>query len=514
MVTTSTNPFIGPARPLKGLQHGSWGALLVVFQNGKPITVVKPGERVARAFRTRFIGDMEIAELNGGLVNVKMNLTNIPTSDRFTILRLALQAQLQLNEWNDFQTLKSFLQTSGPAFGEALVTESRVMLERIVRDAIRLRTADEIFDSALSDLVRPVFSGVSTGDAQVLRLRNLVISDVQWPENFLTVRHSGAEIAAIDARLDIAKAEQEGTIEFEKDQTVAEIELGRLRAAGALDVESLQARKAGEIYDTRVQSFVPIALQLGVDPMTLADPARHHELTQNAHQLLIALLDPANRGVITRQPEIFQSLFVAAGMSQLGQHTAISTGPTRTIDADPSGDSPAGASIALALGSRSGTKGLSIDRRLLRVWAKTAGGRVDVSGLAYEKGPEYAMVIAVGNPDAVIPTTNDETELASALGVAEIRVLSLRAGSTQDVVGQWFDALMRGLPGDLSDIRCRSRATPSDQGDDLSIFISGPAQQAKLIAGLINSSENPFLGALENLLPHSSIVFCLDDRPE
>jgi len=491
------NKFVGDVVRLRGRMHAQPGKVLVVYQNGRPARVITSGHRTARAFRAPLVGDLEISEINVGVVDVTVTLLDLPTDDDFVVRSIVVKVKVKLNRDDDYAAFARHLQVTGPSYADALIEQLRADLEERLRRAFRENSHDALYGAALNGFLGPRNLEEPMGNG-LLVLTSLTVDSVVWDPKFLRLRDQAATIAIVHADAEIQRVTVEADVETRR---------------------AMERREAAAL-DERVRVMEPIAGQLGIDLMDLANPVLAAASKDRSHQLLMQLMDPANRGAIARSPEIVSQLMESSGIKGIDytRRTPKSAQARRVVTGDAStsieGSPPQRLPPAVSTES-SGYDDFSIDRRSMRIWNGAAPGSANgIVGLGFAVVDGAATVVAVGATGPPRPSDEVNRALASLYG-APVTVIALAAAPAPDVAIDWFESVKQTAHPDFATVRSRADVDvdPDRAGfDRLTLLAIGPVQAANSIVKYLNLTSVPHLAALAAVLPFADIFVKRDDR--
>ncbi|WP_405059228.1 hypothetical protein OG474_41785 [Kribbella sp. NBC_01505] len=462
--------FVDEPRPLTKRTNPDWGSLLVILHKGSPVRVVTPGQSALRGWRAPVIGTVEYVQINTSVVTARQVIRDIVTADpeEYAVEELVLEIQVQIDTSNKFSAFRAHVERYGKTFGEALLLEVKNGLDEHVRATFGRKTHRELRSASIPQVLGAGGYPRHFGSGVLMLTGVTVQGSPRWSEVYLdqtrVIQTTSVRIAEVDQNLAVTSAQYE--------------------------------------------RFKPLAAELGVPVDFLLDPARRDVVEGRAHELLLRMMEPQNRGLLQRDPGVLRRLLAESGLSNsVASGRAMSAGQKNVDRAESVVPDQLGAGDDTADGSNDDAAlDLTMDSRLGRVWTANGGRTASLAGLAGKGIGDTATVVVVGSNGTPLVDPRFVKALSTFYRATSVVVIALPRSSSVELVAGWF-ARVRPADADPS-LGVRAEVTVQDQ---LRVLVTGPAQLARRLVSELSAPHRTEIGALENVLPYAGVTIELDD---
>ena len=460
--------FVDEPRPLNKRTNPDWGSLLVILHKGNPVRVVTPGQSALRGWRAPAIGKLEYVQINTSVVTARQVVRDIVTADpeEYAVEELVLEIQVQLNANGKFSAFRDHVTQYGKTFGEALLLEVKNGVDEHVRTTFAKMTHRALRSASIPRVLGAGESPQRFGSGVLVLTGVTVQGSPRWAQVYL-------------------------------DQT---------QVIQTTSVRIAEVDQSHAVMTAQYERFTPLAAELGVPVEILLDPKRRELVEGRAHELLLRLMEPQNRGLLQRDPGILQRLLAESGLSvTAGQSTQAAP---RSVDQSmpPATDQLVAGHGTVVDSTDDRQLDLTTDSRLGRVWAANGGRIAGLAGLAGKASGDTATVMVVGADGTPLVDPRFVKALSSFYRVSGVVVVALPSSTYAELVAGWF-ARVRPADADPA-LGVRVEVTAQDQ---LRVLVTGPALPARRLVSDLSAPHRTEVGALENVLPYAGVTIELDD---
>lgn len=466
------NGFVGDTVRLDGGTHADAGTLLIVLRNGRPVRVVPPGGRIWRGFRAPAVGTLDVVPVHTGTINVEQVVREVATKgDGYLAQAVPLSLRVRLAKDHNYGHLQRFMRDRGESFAEDLLAELRNGIERLVRDVFATQSHQELYGSAVATALKPTAAPLSVAGGLMQVEALTLTSPVSWSPVFLSVRES----------------RDQKTMELERQETERVLGVSRKR------IEA-------EIETVKYQEYGRLAEQLGVNVTFLLDPDLLAANQAKAMEALTLLLEPANRSLLQRDPNMLPSLLAATGIAQLPDAMRLQSSGTSSVIAGEVQASPPPPLLAALAGGQHDEMDLTRDGRIVKILSLGGIAASHVIGAVGKGNGETATVLLAtsGQPPALRSDTQDQ--LARLLNVQHATALVLPTTSYAVLVDSWLSQVVAA-----DGVSTTCVIDTKDGLESLTIILGGPPRVTRDIASQLSRVGRTELPALEALLPFASV---------
>lgn len=447
---------IGPVEDVRSLSHAGLNNVAIVLRNGVFDRVVIPGKRFMRGFRAPALGSLQVIQVNTGSVSATLDLHELPCAGGFLALEsITVSVEVQANPEDGYAGIADLVRRYGATFGSVLFKETRAALEHHVRTSIQSRTPDELFVDDLATHLGARRLPIPIGSLpEPMRLTHLVVDQAVWHEGLAKARRQSSALIA--------------------GQVDAAVEVGAMMA--------------------KVEAMQELSAATGIPAALLANPDIR-QLEAQRWDVVMKLLEPGNRAALTRHPQLLE-----AAMSVFQSH-----GPANG-NSDQPAINPVADPFAAISAPASSELTLSVDQALANAWRKCGGGPLLGIGGA-NVGDSGTVVIVKGEP--AMATFDDEEArrlMARLVRSSSVTIHVVTGGSLDDVVRN----VLHSRGGASAGCAVRLATVDRDGLDELEIYLSSDGDLASQAVSELTAPGDSLLAALEELLPHATVVAVLD----
>jgi hypothetical protein len=444
---------VGPVENVDSLSHAALNNVAIVLRNGVFDRVVTPGRRFMRGFRAPALGSLQVIQVNTGSVSAALDLAELHCSGGVLAFeRITLGVEVQINPDANFAGIADMVRRYGATFSSVLQKDTRAALEQHVRRSIQNRTPDELFEDDLAYHLGASRLPIPIGSIpEPMRLTHLVVEEAVWHDGLAKARRQSSELMA--------------------KQVDATVEAGAMMA--------------------RIDAMRELSARTGIPAALLADPDIR-ALEAQRWDVVLKLLEPANRAALTRHPELLEaamSVFQSRASEVIhdrGHEVPEAVRATAVVAALPAGSE------------------FTIDQAMAKAWRRAGGG--EVAGIAGAAAGRRGTVLVIGagaDPDVEMA----RGLLARLLRAETVTIHMIATGDHDQVI----EEVLRLYGSAASACDMRLEVIDSDGLEELVINLASDSDAASQTVRSLNDPAESLIGAIEELLPYSMVSVALDE---